>query len=67
MVLTRSGSRRDDSFMMGGDAAGIIDLDAVPANKRHMLLGDPGNPVPLIEFRLPKREVSTQKRRHRKK
>jgi hypothetical protein len=46
---------------------GIIDLDAVPANKRHMLLGAPGNPVPLIEFRAPKREVSTQRRRHRKK
>ena len=46
---------------------GIIDLDAVPANKLHLSLGAPGNPVPLIEFRTPKREVSTQRRRHRKK
>jgi hypothetical protein len=29
---------------------GILDLDAVPANKSHLLLGSPGNPVPLVKF-----------------
>lgn len=31
--------------------AGIVDLDAVPANKSHLPLGEPGNPMPLIKFR----------------
>ncbi len=29
---------------------GIVDLDAIPAKKRHLPLGDPNNPLPLIEF-----------------
>ena len=29
---------------------GIVDLDAVPAGKRHLPIGDPRNPMPLIKF-----------------
>jgi hypothetical protein len=29
---------------------GIVDLDAIPASKRHLPIGDPGNPLPLIKF-----------------
>ncbi len=29
---------------------GIVDLDAIPENKRHLPIGDPNNPLPLIEF-----------------
>ena len=30
--------------------AGIVDLDAIPEEKRHLPLGDDGNPIPLVEF-----------------
>jgi len=30
--------------------AGIIDLDAIPEEKRHLPLGDDDNPIPLVEF-----------------
>ena len=86
MVLTRTGGREADSFVIGGDfgwfckscpvvvldkkelekmmgfskpgwkigaqfaVAGVIDLDAVPADKRYLPLGAPGNPVPLVKF-----------------
>ena len=30
---------------------GIVNLDAVPASKRHLPIGAPGNPVPLVKFR----------------
>jgi len=30
--------------------AGIIDLNAVPEEKRHLPLGDDDNPLPLVEF-----------------
>lgn len=29
---------------------GIVDLDAIPASKRHLPIGDPNNPLPLIKF-----------------
>ncbi len=29
---------------------GVVDLDAIPASKRHLPIGDPNNPLPLIEF-----------------
>ncbi len=29
---------------------GIVDLDAIPASKRHLPIGDPNNPLPLIIF-----------------
>ncbi|MBL7183063.1 MAG: hypothetical protein ISS50_01295 [Anaerolineae bacterium] len=30
--------------------AGIIDLDAIPEEKRHLPLGDDDNPIPIVEF-----------------
>jgi hypothetical protein len=103
MVLTRTGDRMEDSFMIGGDfgwfcqscpivvlnkteldkmmrfskpgwkvgqeftVAGILDLEAVPANKRHLPIGAPGNPVPLVKFRASNSEAPTSRQRHRKK
>jgi hypothetical protein len=29
---------------------GLVDLGAVPADKRHLPLGDDDNPIPLVEF-----------------
>jgi len=29
---------------------GIVNIDAVPEDKRHIPLGDEGNPIPLVEF-----------------
>jgi hypothetical protein len=29
---------------------GIIDLDAIPEEKRHLPLGDDDNPIPLVQF-----------------
>jgi hypothetical protein len=29
---------------------GVVDLDAIPASNRHLPIGDPQNPLPLIEF-----------------
>ncbi|MCD6289568.1 MAG: hypothetical protein J7M34_03625 [Anaerolineae bacterium] len=30
--------------------AGIVDLDAIPEEKRYLPLGDEDNPIPLVEF-----------------
>jgi hypothetical protein len=102
MVLTHTGERMADSFMMGGDfgwfcqtcpvvvldkkglekmlgfsrpgwkigaqfsVAGIIDLDAVPEDKRHLPLGTPGNPLPLIKLRAPGSGDSARHPKHQK-
>lgn len=29
---------------------GVVDLDAIPEEKRHLPLGDDDNPIPLVEF-----------------
>jgi len=29
---------------------GIVNLDAIPESKKHIPLGDDGNPIPLVEF-----------------
>jgi len=29
---------------------GLVNLDAVPPERRHLLLGEEGNPIPLIKF-----------------
>ncbi len=29
---------------------GVIDLDAIPEEKRHLPLGDDDNPIPLVRF-----------------
>ncbi|MFH1907310.1 MAG: hypothetical protein ABIL11_08015 [Chloroflexota bacterium] len=103
MVLTRSGNRMEDSFVIGSDfgwfcqscpvvvldkkelekmmgfnkpgwkigaqfaVAGIIDLDAVPADKQDLPLGAPGNPLPLIKFRAPGSGDSASRQKRQKK
>lgn len=65
------------SMMLGHGAArwevgtefavlGIVDLDAVPPNKRDLPLGGANNPIPLIEFIYPEERASgkEQKRSH---
>jgi hypothetical protein len=32
-------------------ALGIVNLDAIPASKRHLPIGEAGNPIPLIKFK----------------
>jgi hypothetical protein len=32
-------------------ALGIVNLDAIPASKRHLPIGEDDNPIPLIEFK----------------
>ena len=52
---------------------GIVDLDAVPPDKRSRPLGEEGNPVPLVRFSnfggrpSPKRAASAQKKRKSKR
>jgi hypothetical protein len=29
---------------------GLVDLEAIPEDKRDMPIGEPGNPIPLVEF-----------------
>jgi len=31
-------------------AVGLIDLDAVPEDKRHLPMGEDGNPIPVVKF-----------------
>ena len=47
-MLSAAGARWD----IGAKYAvmGIVDLDAVPEDKQNIPLGDPGNPMPLVEF-----------------
>jgi len=40
--------------------AGIVDLDAIPEEKRHLPLGDEDNPIPLIEFANISRKPATR-------
>jgi hypothetical protein len=40
------------SDIPGGEFAvlGLVDLDAIPNDKKHLSLGDEGNPIPLVQF-----------------
>jgi hypothetical protein len=40
---------------------GIVDLDAIPEEKRHLPLGDDENPYPLVEFTNLSREEGTDR------
>lgn len=40
---------------------GIVDLDAVPEEKRHLPLGDDDNPIPLVEFTNISRDESSRR------
>ena len=57
---------------------GIVDLNAIPADKANVPIGAPGNPVPLVEFSnlrtpgtarssRPGRKRSRPKKRHKKR
>ncbi len=50
---------------------GLIDMEAIPPEKRHVELGEDDNPIPLIEFKEPKKKsgesVSNMNRRKSKK
>jgi hypothetical protein len=46
MSIGKPGWRVGPEFLV----LGIVDLDAVPQNKRHLQLGAPGAPIPLIQF-----------------
>jgi hypothetical protein len=50
---------------------GLIDMDAIPPEKRHMELGEDDTPIPLIEFKEPRKKsgsrVSNMKRRKSQK
>jgi len=37
---------------------GIVDMDAIPKEKRHLPMGDNDNPIPLVEF-LPEKNTKT--------
>jgi hypothetical protein len=57
VVLDKDGldkllSYRMPGWKIGKEIAvlGILNLDAVPANKSHLPLGVPGNPLPLVKF-----------------
>ena len=46
---------------------GIVDLDAISVDKRHLLLSDECNPLPLIEFKGPVAPPRPNKRERQKK
>ena len=50
---------------------GLVDMDAIPPEKRHMDLGEDDNPIPLVEFKEPRKKsgsrVSNKSRRKSKK
>lgn len=56
VVLDHSAFSRAAVLAMGSSegvqfiAMGIVDLDAVPKDKRHLPFDDENNPVPLVEF-----------------
>ena len=63
-------SFRKSNWDVGSEAIvlGIVDLDAIPANKRHAPIGDPGNPIPLVRFsNLPMKQSKKTKSKKRQK
>ena len=50
---------------------GLIDMEAIPPEKKHIELGDDDNPIPLVEFKEPKKKsvasIGNSKRRKSKK
>jgi len=103
MVVTRTGNRLEDSFLISGDfgwycqscpvlvlnraklsktmgfgkpgwkvgqefsVMGVMNLDAIPENKRDIPLGSPGMPNVLVKFRNLEGEKPASRQRHRKK
>ncbi|MBI5709551.1 MAG: hypothetical protein HZC42_04490 [Candidatus Eisenbacteria bacterium] len=52
------GFARDIQFVV----LGLVDLDAVPEERRHLAFDDQKNPVPLVEFASMGREQTRAKR-----
>jgi hypothetical protein len=46
LSFQKSGWKAGSEFLV----LGIVDLDAIPASKRHLPIGDPDNPLPLVRF-----------------
>jgi hypothetical protein len=102
MVLTRTSSQLDDSFLISLDGwfctscpvvvfnqaklrqmmmvskpdwkvgqeflvAGVMNLDAIPENKRDIPIGSPGMPNVLVKFRNLEGEKPATRHRHQKK
>ena len=69
MSVGKPGWRIGPEFLV----LGIVDLDAIPQNKRHLPLGAPGAPIPLIKFsnaglgRNSQQEPAARHRRNRHK
>jgi hypothetical protein len=43
---------------------GIVDLDAIPAKKRHLPLGADNNPIPLVQFTRVTGQETTERSAH---
>jgi hypothetical protein len=103
MVVTRTGSRIEDSFIVSGSfgwfcqsclvvvinqselrkmmgfskpdwkvgqefsVMGIMNLDAIPENKKHLPIGSPGMPNVLVKFCNLEGDKPTSRHRHKKK
>jgi len=52
----RLGIRGDKNLRYS--VSGILDLDSIPENKRHLVIGSEGNPIPLVHF-LPDKKNKT--------
>lgn len=66
MSVGKPGWRVGPEFLV----LGIVNLDAIPQNKRHLPLGASGNPMPLIQFSnlgLSKNSQKSPANEHRRK
>ena len=61
VVLDSRAFKNMVSITAGGRSSytvlGVVDLDAVPKNKRDRPLGEEGNPIPLIDFKYASTEL----------
>ena len=60
--------------MIGGETqsglfmvAGIVNLEAIPEDKRHLPIGDEDNPIPLVEFLNDKEAINSKRSFHVRK
>ena len=66
--LARENVEKNPDWKMSGDLSfiviGIVNLDAVPEDKRHLPLGGDDNPIPLVEFLRESDTASKSEARH---
>lgn len=62
-MIALSGEGGNFSYMVPG----IIDLEAIPEEKRRMELGSDENPIPLVEFRKVKKKVESKSSKAKQK